>query len=157
MEMLTKAGIAVAPWVLIDDTADTLPDLTELGDRLVVKLADVAHRTEHDAVRVGVSAAEVPAAMAELRAVAARDGFATVAVQAMITGHGEAFVGVRGRTGLGAVTMVGLGGVLVEVTRRLVDFCPSTWRGRSAWQRRWWIAWAGYEDRHRGRSRLSPR
>ena len=47
MHLLTEAGIEVAPWVLVDSSGGW--DRAALGadvDRVVVKLADVAHRTE---------------------------------------------------------------------------------------------------------------
>ncbi len=120
MTMLSEAGITVAPWLLLADGHDSHPELASLGERLVVKLADVAHRTEHGAVRAGVAAADLPAAVAELRSIAAANGLPpTVAVQAMVEGHAEAFGGIQAGTELGAVAMLGLGGVLVEVMGRV--------------------------------------
>jgi acetate---CoA ligase (ADP-forming) len=120
MAMLTEAGVEVAPWLVLPDAAESHPDIASMGDRVVVKLADVAHRTEHDAVRVGVHPGDVPAAVADLRAIAAADDLpATIAVQAMVSGHAEAFAGLQGGTNLGAIALLGLGGVLVEVTRQV--------------------------------------
>jgi hypothetical protein len=83
----------------------------------VVKLADVPHRTELGAVRVGVAQADVPEVAAALAALASRHGVPpTVAVQPLVTGSGEAFIGGRNRTDLGPVVVVGLGGVLVELS-----------------------------------------
>jgi hypothetical protein len=56
----------------------------------------------------------------EMRAgAAAHAASPTVAVQALVAGHDEAFAGLLCRTGLGPVVLLGLGGVLVEVTRRI--------------------------------------
>ena len=86
----------------------------------VVKLADVAHRTEHGAVRLAVPAERLGEVTAELRSLAARDGLPElVAVQKMITAQGEAFIGVRGQSELGPVVAFGLGGVFVEVLGRV--------------------------------------
>jgi acyl-CoA synthetase (NDP forming) len=116
MAMLTEAGVPVAPWAVIESGASLPADLSQLGERLVVKLADVPHRTELGAVRVGVAPTDVAAAVAEMRAIADAHGAdATVAVQAMAAGHAEAFGGLQCRTGLGPVVLFGLGGVLVEV------------------------------------------
>jgi acetate---CoA ligase (ADP-forming) len=117
MARLQGAGVAVAPFVLLEpDTEAPFAGVDALGAPLVVKLADVPHRTELDAVRVGVDPPDLAAAVDELRAVARAHGVpATVAVQAMVKGHGEAFVGVQGRTDLGPILLFGLGGVLVEV------------------------------------------
>ena len=120
MRMLADVGIAVAPWVVLDGGATDHPDLAGLGQRLVVKLADIPHRTEVGAVRTGVTPGELASVVAELREIAAAHGVSdVVAVQAMIAGHAEAFGGVKCRTGLGPVMLLGLGGVLVEVAGKV--------------------------------------
>lgn len=115
MALLAGAGIPVAPFVVID--ADVSGgDLAHLGDRLVVKLADVAHRTELGAVAVGVAPADVPGTAARLRAVARAHGVPeTIAVQAMVEGRAEVFAGLHAESDLGPVVLFGAGGVLVEV------------------------------------------
>ncbi|MCU1501836.1 MAG: hypothetical protein JWM12_1190 [Ilumatobacteraceae bacterium] len=116
MAILVECGVPVAPYVLLDGDELAHPGLGDLGDRLVVKLADVPHRTELDAVRLGVDQAGVAAAVAELRAIARRSGVpTTIAVQAMVAGFGEAFAGLHASTDLGPVVLLGMGGVLVEV------------------------------------------
>jgi acyl-CoA synthetase (NDP forming) len=121
MGLLTEFGITVAPWLVVEGDAYVDPTaVAALGDRLVVKLADVPHRTELDAVRVGVDPKDVPTVVTEMRAIAAAHGARTaVAVQAMAAGHGEAFAGLQCHTGLGPVVLLGLGGVLVEVTHEV--------------------------------------
>lgn len=118
MELLRAAGVAVAPWHLVGDGEPvTRPGF---DGPYVVKLADVAHRTEHGAVRVNVAADELAAVVAELRGVAVASGLPTlVAVQPMVAGHGEAFIGVQGASELGPVVAFGLGGVFVEVMKRV--------------------------------------
>jgi acyl-CoA synthetase (NDP forming) len=116
MELLTDAGLTVAPFTILDEGAEDDPHLRRLGEELVVKLADVAHRTEIGAVRVGVAPDEVAATVRDLRAIAAEHGFpGTVAVQQQVRGHGEAFLGIQAATDLGAIALLGRGGVLVEV------------------------------------------
>jgi acetate---CoA ligase (ADP-forming) len=86
----------------------------------VMKLADVAHRTEHGAVRLAVPADGLEAAVGELRALASLDGLpALVAVQPMVAAEGEAFIGIRARSELGPVVAFGLGGVFVQVFGRV--------------------------------------
>jgi acyl-CoA synthetase (NDP forming) len=118
MRLLQDAGIPVAPWHLIaSDEPVTRPPFE---GPYVVKLADVAHRTEHGAVRVNVPAEGLEAAVAELRTVAATDGLPpVVAVQPMVAGHGEAFLGIQGDSELGPVVAFGLGGIFVEVMKRV--------------------------------------
>jgi acyl-CoA synthetase (NDP forming) len=118
MDLLAAAGIPVAPYHLVREPADTAG--VPFTGPYVVKLADVAHRTEHGAVRLGVTAERLDEVTAELRQLAARDGLPElVAVQEMITVEGEAFIGVRGRSELGPVVAFGLGGVFVEVLGRV--------------------------------------
>jgi acetate---CoA ligase (ADP-forming) len=120
MTMLEAAGVPVAPYIVLAAADDDDPAIDALGARLVVKLADVPHRTELGAVRLDVARERVADAVRELREIArAHDAPATVAVQAMVAGHGEAFAGLLSRTDLGPVVLFGLGGVLVEVAARV--------------------------------------
>ncbi|MGD9796377.1 MAG: acetate--CoA ligase family protein, partial [Acidimicrobiia bacterium] len=120
MELLTSTGITVAPYVVLEAGVSTSPDIATLGEQVVVKLADVPHRTELGAVRVGVAQADVPAIVAELRAIARAHGESeTVAVQKMVRGRGEAFLGIHGTTDLGPMILFGRGGVLVEVSKAI--------------------------------------
>jgi acetate---CoA ligase (ADP-forming) len=122
MQLLTDAGITVARWRIVD--AGGAWDRAALGadvDRVVVKLADVAHRTELGGVRIGVAVDDVAGVAAELAAIANDHGLSErVVVQAMVAGDAEAFIGGRGATELGGFVVVGLGGVLVELTRQVV-------------------------------------
>lgn len=117
MEMIQNAGIAVAPYTIMARPDDPLP---EFAGPYVVKLADVAHRTEHNAVRVGVARDDIPTTISLLQTIAAKDGLpSTIAVQAMVKGHGEAFIGIKGSSELGPVVVFGLGGIFVEVFKRV--------------------------------------
>jgi acyl-CoA synthetase (NDP forming) len=124
LRLLEDVGVPVAPYRILGPEAEAQAEaeagMSELGDRLVVKLADVPHRTELDAVRTGVAPEDVPHVARDLRAIAeAHEVPATVVVQAMIDGHGEAFVGLHARADLGPIVLFGIGGVLVEVTGRV--------------------------------------
>ncbi|HWH97590.1 MAG TPA: acetate--CoA ligase family protein, partial [Pseudolysinimonas sp.] len=113
MRVLEGAGIPVARFALLTDPADPVP---EFNGPYVAKLADVAHRTELDAVRVGVTAEQLPGVVAELQAIARAARMPrVVAVQEMVRGIGEVFIGVQTGTELGPVVAFGLGGVFVEV------------------------------------------
>ncbi|PAK28043.1 hypothetical protein CJD44_00955 [Streptomyces sp. alain-838] len=117
MELLTGAGIPVAPWHLVDEGGPVPPPFE---GPYVVKLADVAHRTELGAVRVGVQAGQLEPAVRELRDLAQAHGLpARVAVQPLLPGHGEAFVGINADSELGPVVAFGLGGVFVEIMKRV--------------------------------------
>lgn len=117
MELLASRGIAVAPYQIVQTAAEAEP---AFDGPYVVKLADVAHRTEHNAVRVGVPREGIADAIDDLQRIAAADGLApTIAIQAMVKGHGEAFIGITGSSELGPVVVFGLGGIFVEVFKRV--------------------------------------
>jgi acyl-CoA synthetase (NDP forming) len=118
MDLLGAAGIPVAPYHLVRDPGDA--GAVPFAGPYVVKLADVAHRTEHGAVRLAVPAAGLDAAVSELRGLADRDGLPKlVVVQKMIEAEGEAFIGIRSTSELGPVVAFGLGGIFVEVLGRV--------------------------------------
>ncbi len=119
MDLLSSAGIPVAPYHLVPGSPAGIGHVPFDGP-YVVKLADVAHRTEHGAVRLGVAAAGLDAAVAELRGLAGRDGLPElVVVQKMVEAEGEAFIGIRSTSELGPVVAFGLGGIFVEVLGRV--------------------------------------
>ena len=120
MRMLTAAGLRVAPFAVVAEDASEWPEVAELGDRLAIKLADVPHRTELGAVALDVAQPDVASTIARLRGLARASGVpGTIAVQALVRGHGEAYGGLQGRTDLGPAVLLGMGGVLVEVAGRV--------------------------------------
>jgi acetate---CoA ligase (ADP-forming) len=120
MALLAEHGIPVAPYHLVGPEADAAQVRPPFAGPYAVKLADVAHRTEHDAVRLRVGADGLAAAVAELRAIAAHGNLAAaVAVQPMLEASGEALLGIQGESELGPLVVLGLGGIFVEVLNRV--------------------------------------
>ena len=121
MTLLAEHGIPVAPYHLAEAEAAGPGQLQPpFPGPYVVKLADVAHRTEHDAVRLRVEADGLAAAVAEMRAIAARDNLApAVVIQPMLGARGEALLGIQGESELGPLVVLGLGGIFVEVLNRV--------------------------------------
>jgi hypothetical protein len=118
MDLLSRAGLPTAPYHVVDVVDDEIDP--GFDGPYVVKLADLAHRTEHNAVLLGVDACGLHGAVAKLRAMAREAGLPErVAVQPLLSGHGEAFIGLRGDTGLGPLVVFGVGGIFVEVLRRV--------------------------------------
>jgi acetate---CoA ligase (ADP-forming) len=117
MELLTSVGVPTARFHIVESNeAVGVP----FPGPYVVKLADLAHRSEHDAVRLGVDPAGLSSAVEELRDLAQRESLpSVVTIQEMVSGRGEAFVGVRGSSELGPVLAFGLGGIFVEVLKRV--------------------------------------
>jgi acetate---CoA ligase (ADP-forming) len=120
MRLLADVGIPVAPHAIVPPDAEPTSADVPFAGPYVAKLADVAHRTEHGAVRLNVGAAGLPAAITGLRELAARDGLPeAVAVQPMIAAAGEAFLGIQGESELGPLVVFGLGGIFAEALRRV--------------------------------------
>jgi acyl-CoA synthetase (NDP forming) len=120
MQLLREAGIPAAPYMLLD--IGTNPDEAQVPfpEPYVVKLADIAHRTEHDAVRLNVSRSGLAAAVSELREIARADGLPlTVAIQPHVPSAGEVLIGIQGMAELGPVVAFGLGGIFVEALNRV--------------------------------------
>jgi succinyl-CoA synthetase beta subunit len=114
-------GIPTAPYLIVDAGDDPAKlDTASLGDRLVVKLADVPHRTELGAVATGIGPDGVAEAVRRMREIAANAGVASpVVIQPMIPGIGEAFIGLQIGTDLGSLVVLGRGGILVETSGEL--------------------------------------
>lgn len=117
MDLLASVGVPTARFHVVEsDESVSMP----FPGPYVVKLADLAHRSEHDAVRLGIDQAGLSSAVDELRDLARRESLpSVVAVQEMVPGRGEAFIGVRGSSELGPVLAFGLGGIFVEVLKRV--------------------------------------
>jgi acyl-CoA synthetase (NDP forming) len=120
MAILSEFGIPVAPYLLVPQ--DHPPAAAQPGfpGPYVVKLANVAHRTEHDAVRLDVEVEDLPARIDELRAIAIHDGLlgATV-IQPFVKVIGETLIGIQGASELGPLVVFGLGGIFIEALNRV--------------------------------------
>ncbi len=115
MELLAAAGIPTAPYHLLGPEEEPALERIAFEGPYVLKLADVPHRTELDAVRVGIPAEDVPETVGSLREAAAREGVpATVAIQPMLRFDSELFIGGELEGELGPLLLCGLGGILVE-------------------------------------------
>jgi succinyl-CoA synthetase beta subunit len=120
MQLLTEHGIPVAPYYMVAADADPSTVQAPFGGPYVVKLADVGHRTEHNAVRLRVDAATLAAAITDLRAIAATDGLSPlVVIQPMLEIIGETLLGIQADSELGPLVVFGLGGIFVEVLNRI--------------------------------------
>ncbi len=156
MTLLGQAGIAVAPFHVVQTRTPSTEVPEEFGELLVVKLADIPHRTDIGAVRLGVTRQKLNDVVAELSGLAAAQGLpATVVVQPQLHAEGEAFAGIKIDSGLGPVVLCGAGGIFVERQRQVAGalvpiglgeaqqmldgleaqglFAPL--RGRTAWDR----------------------
>ena len=108
----------------------------ELGGPVALKAiaADVLHKTEAGAVRLGLSPAKVSAAAAEMSKQLAASGHepSAFAVQRMAPKGVEAFVGVVGDPLFGPVIACGAGGTTIELIKDIsVRIAPLTERDAS--------------------------
>lgn len=117
MELLAKAGVPTAPYSIVGETDSAAP---EFDGPYVVKLADVPHRTDIGAVRLGVGVDDLAAAVKEMRDIAAESGESPVVViQPQYAIKGEVLVGINADNELGPVVVCGLGGIYVEVLKKV--------------------------------------
>ncbi|MBF6277879.1 MULTISPECIES: acetate--CoA ligase family protein [Nocardia] len=117
MDLLAEFGIPTAPHCVVGGGEQAAPGFE---GPYAVKLADVPHRTELGAVALNVTRVDLDRAVADMRAIAARHGVGeVVAVQPMAAARGELLVGVEGRSELGPMVVLGIGGILVEVLERV--------------------------------------
>ena len=119
MDLLASAGIPSAPYHLIPADAAVSATALRRPLRRQARRRRAPHRTQRG-THQSREATELDAAVGELRAIAATDGLPPlIAVQPMVAGHGEAFVGIKGDSELGPVVAFGLGGIFVEVMGRV--------------------------------------
>jgi acetate---CoA ligase (ADP-forming) len=119
MKLFENAGIPVAPYFMVNAAADDATQPPFEGP-YVVKLADVGHRTEHNAVRLNVASDTLQHVVDDLRSLAQDlDLPDLVVIQPMVKILGEAFIGVQGQSELGPIVIFGLGGIFVEAMGQL--------------------------------------
>ena len=126
MQLLREQGIRVVEQRLAASRDEAAAQARALGFPLVMKVLspDIAHKTEVGGVVLNIADAAAAAAAYDdiLRAVAAKapgariDG---VLLAPMVRGGVECIVGVRRDPALGAVVMIGAGGVHAELLRDL--------------------------------------
>lgn len=126
-QLLAKHGLRVAAERLVPDPAAAAAAADELGYPVVVKLCGraILHKTELDAVRLGLTdAAGVTAAGAELLAAAPSGAAVELLVAEQVRGRRELIAGVTRDPAFGLTLMLGVGGILAEavadVTFRLL-------------------------------------
>ncbi|TQC46148.1 CoA-binding protein [Rhodococcus sp. WS4] len=117
MALLDRFGIPTAPHRTVDTGEQVEPGF---AGPYAVKLADVPHRTELGAVTLNVGRDDLERAVADMRAIAQHHGLPeTVAIQPMTAAQGELLVGIEGRSELGPMVVLGIGGILVEILERV--------------------------------------
>jgi acyl-CoA synthetase (NDP forming) len=120
MRILQCAGIPTAPYAEVGRSESSRVGDLPFEEPFVVKLANLEHRSDVNAIRIGVTHNELDAAVAELRRLADRlDADGTVAIQPWIQSDGEVILGVQQIEDLGPLVILGLGGTQAELLRRI--------------------------------------
>jgi len=118
LELLAGYGVVAARARTTKSADDAARAAEELGLPVVVKLCGegIAHKTERDGVRLGLTDTDaVRAAAAELLAQCRpEDGEVGLRVAEMVRGHRELIAGLVRDPQFGPCVMLGLGGVLTE-------------------------------------------
>ena len=123
-QVMALYGVPVVSDALVQSAAAAVEAAAKAGFPVVLKgeSPDILHKTEAGLVKLGVtSAADVERAydeiMQSVAAISPKPEFRGVVVQPMIPKGVEVMVGARYDPQFGALALVGLGGVLVEVLR----------------------------------------
>jgi acyl-CoA synthetase (NDP forming) len=130
--LLAAYDLPAAPSVLARDASDAEDKAAALGYPVVAKIAspDIPHRSDIGAVVVNIaSATHLHAAIRDITEAVSRaapgariEGFE---IQPYVPGGVEVILGFTSEPALGAMVVVGSGGVLAEVTRdRAADLAP---------------------------------
>ncbi len=126
-QILAAAGVPVLPERLVNNADEAVAAATDLGLPVVMKLVspDIAHKTEIGGVALGLKTADaVRAAFARLIDAAsthAPDARLDGVLVAPMAGDGqELILGLRVDPVVGAVAMVGMGGIYAEVMSDVV-------------------------------------
>jgi acyl-CoA synthetase (NDP forming) len=119
MQLISEVGIPIAPFEMISGDAELNNIRLPFDPPYVVKLADVAHRSDIGAVRTNVGPERLTQEITSLRDLGARHGTPIdVAIQPQVDSSGEVFVGIQ-VTELGPLVVFGLGGIFVNVLKRV--------------------------------------
>ncbi|MFJ6728716.1 acetate--CoA ligase family protein [Streptomyces sp. NPDC091281] len=123
-EYLTARGIAMPDARRVTDTAELLEACRTLRPPLVLKAGWIEHKSEHDAIRTGLTADTAAAEFGEMRE---RLGSGDYVVEEQDTRHGvvEMLIGARRDRDFGPTVAVGHGGVRAELWRDVsVELAP---------------------------------
>jgi acetate---CoA ligase (ADP-forming) len=115
--LLRDAGVPMIETLAVHSADEAAVAAEQVGYPVALKAAGagVAHKTERGLVRLGLAdAGAVKRAFADLAARAGCDGM-TLIVQPMAGAGVELIVGIRNDAAFGSLTVVGLGGVHVEL------------------------------------------
>jgi acetyl-CoA synthetase (ADP-forming) len=120
--LLASYGIAVAPERITTSPEAAAAAAGELGFPVALKAVSrrIVHKSDAGAVRLGLTSSDavIEAAHAmldTLRGAGLDAGLEGFSVQPMVRGEAEVIVGARRDPHFGAVVMVGLGGIAVEI------------------------------------------
>jgi len=155
-QFLAHLGLEVPHGTLCDTRDETVAAASALGNRVVLKgqVAGLAHKSDHGLVRVGLEGAdEVGAGFDSMRvamgAAATPGNVRGVLVEELLPEGLDLVVGCVRDPAFGPVTMIGLGGTLVELLHE-VEFLVGEVDAEEAYARLGAVRWAALFDGFRG-------
>lgn len=117
-QIVAEFGVRLAQERIVEDPDEAVAAAEAIGFPVVLKLAGdgIAHKTERNLVRLGVSdaAAVRAAAQALLARAKPEDGKVALLVAEQVRGHRELIAGVVRDPQFGPCVLLGLGGILAE-------------------------------------------
>ena len=129
--LLVHYGLPITREAVVQEAGDAVQWARQLGSPVALKVQspDIAHKTEANALRLGVAGDEEVRQAFEAVVAAARDyrpgaRIEGVLVQEMISGGHEVLIGMASDPTFGPVLTVGLGGIYVEVLKDVAFRLP---------------------------------
>jgi len=126
-QLLASYGIAVAREAVAATPHAAAEAAQRLGFPVVLKAVsrDIVHKSDVGAVQVGLADAKAVAAAAETMQTRLRTALPDAriegySVQEMVRGEAEVIIGIRRDPQFGAIVLVGLGGIAVEILQDVV-------------------------------------
>ena len=155
-QFMADVGLEVPRGVLCQTREEAIAAAASLGGRVVLKgqVAGVAHKSDHGLVHVGVQGADAvgdafDALDTAMHAVAPPESKDGVLVEEMLPDGLDLVLGCVQDPAFGPVTMIGLGGTLVELLNQ-VDFVVGEITIDEAFEQLGAVSWAKLFDGFRG-------
>ncbi|MDA3626348.1 acetate--CoA ligase family protein [Saccharopolyspora sp. WRP15-2] len=127
LQKIAAAGVPAVRQELVSSAEEAVAAADAMGYPVVLKaqLTDVAHKSDVNGVRLGLTTAdEVAAAFQQMSSIPGAGGAVDCTVSQQITGDRELLLGIRKDVTFGHTVVIGVGGVLTEVAARVAVLIP---------------------------------
>ncbi|MFE7245690.1 acetate--CoA ligase family protein [Streptomyces sp. NPDC057580] len=127
LQRVAAAGVSTVRQELVSSAEDAVAAAEAIGYPVVLKaqLANVAHKSDVNGVRLGLASAdEVAAAFQQMSTIPGAQAGIACTVSQQIAAERELLLGIRKDATFGHTIVVGVGGVLSEVAARVAVMIP---------------------------------